>query len=277
MKNIIFFFAAVMLVASCSSSDNNPDPNPSGPPNPPSPPSVEAKVLPSKVVMETEKNGVVTYTISYVSDTQKINKITITGTDRNNEERYIYKGDLIDKIEYGSNGDFVQYEYENSMLVREIAYRQNQQNDKTEYKYLTNQSVEKKQYERKDGAWVLSGEMLFNFDSNGNLVKGEADFGSEGNVELTATYDNKSTSVVNIEGWTQIHFTGGIPLGDNIDFVDIVGRRNNPVQISAVTHEGDIDIAYTYEFKDEKKPKFPTKAIGKLNNQILFTAEISYQ
>jgi hypothetical protein len=46
--------------------------------------------------------------------------------------------------------------------------------------------------------------------------------------------------------------------------------------VSAVTHEGDIDISYTYEFKDEKNLKFPTKVFGKLNGQVLFMAEISY-
>jgi hypothetical protein len=276
MKKIILFFAAAIFIASCSSTDNNPDPNPSGPPNPPSPPSVEAKVLPSKVVMETEKNGVVTYTISYVSDTQKIEKVTIIGTDRNNEEHYFYKGDLIDKIEYGSSSNFIQYEYENSVLIRETGYRENQEVQKKEYEYPTSQTVKQTEYEYENGTWQLNGEMLFSFDSNSNLVKGEADFGDKGNLQVIAVYDDKNTPVINIIGWSKIYFTGGIPLGDNIDFTDIAGRRNNPLKVSAVTHEGDIDISYTYEFKDEKNLKFPTKVFGKLNGQVLFMAEISY-
>lgn len=276
MKKIILFLAAAMFVVSCSSSDNNLDPNPPGPPNPPSPPSVEAKALPLKVVMETEKNGVVTYTISYVADTQKINKITITGTDRNNEERYTYKGDLIDKIEYGSNGDYTQYEYQNDALVRETSYRNNELVQKQEYEYQTNQSLKQKEYEYQNGEWLLKGNILANFDNNGNLVGGTVDFGDKGNLQLTATYDNKNTPVANITGWSKVQLLGGIPLGDNIDFVDIAGRRNNPEKVLAIMNEENINITYSYEFKDEKNPQFPTKVIGKLNNVILFTAEISY-
>jgi len=275
MKKTILFLSTILLLSvSCSKSTVEPDP--AGPPAPPPPPPAEEqKALPTKVVMETA-NGIKTYIISYISDSQKIEKIITTGTDWNNEERYTYKGDLIDKIEYNDGKDYTQFQYENNVLVRGISYRDNQEMEKTEYQYPTNQSVKQSQYMREDGEWQLEGEMLFDLDANGNLVKGEADFGSEGDVKLTAMYDDKNTPVVNITGWSEIRFTGGIPLGDNIDFVDIAGRRNNPAKVVANVSGETVNIVYTYEFKDEKNPKFPTKIVGKLNDAEIFSAAISY-
>ena len=275
MKKTILFLSVIMLLSvSCSKSKIDPDPV--GPPAPPPPPPAEEqKALPTKVVMETE-GGTETYVISYISNSQKIEKITITGTDFNSEERYTYKGDLIDKIEYNNGEDYTQFQYENNALVREISYRDHQEMDKTEYEYPANQSVKQRQYVYEDGDSQLDGDVLFELDANGNLVKGEADFGDDGSIEITATYDDKNTPVVNISGWSQIRLTGGIPLGDNIDFADIAGRRNNPSKVVANVSGELMSITYTYEFKDEKNPNFPTKIIGKLGDETLFSAVISY-
>lgn len=276
MRKILLFLTVVLFAVSCGKSNIGPDPDPVGPPSPPQPPAEESNTLPTKVVLEV--NGETkTYTFSYVSGTKKIDKIM-----RNEGwgESYEYEGDLITKTHF-KEGEYNKYEYENNVLVREIGYREGKPVGKMEFKYSANSASEIEQYKYENGGWVLDysegGNVSLEFDSNGNLIKGEADAGDMGHLKINVTYDNMNTPIVNILGWSKINILGGIPLGDNIDFIDIIGRRNNPSKVTVVSGEGNMDFTYTYEFKDTENPKFPTKITGKQNNEVLFSATITYK
>lgn len=274
MKKILLFLSIVLLSISCSKSTVEPDPI--EPPSPPLPPVEESNTLPVKVVLQLE-GKTKTYNFSYVSNTKKLEKIT---TSEERVESYEYEGDLITKIEY-REGDYSKYEYENNILVREFGYRDSKQVSKLEFGYLTNNAFTIKPYEYKNGEWILDnsegGNVSAEFDSNGNLLKGETEIGDMGKTKINVTYDNKNTPIVNILGWSKINILSGVPLGDNIDFIDIIGRRNNPSKVTVTSEGGNMDFTYTYEFNDTDNPKFPTKISGKLNNVALFSATITYK
>ncbi|TCK84835.1 hypothetical protein [Albibacterium bauzanense] len=275
MKKVLLFLSVVLLSVSCSKNTVDPDP-PIGPLSPPLPPATESNTLPVKVVLELE-GKTKTYNFSYVSNTKKLEKIT---TSEERIESYEYEGDLITKIQY-REGDYNTYEYENSILVREFEYRGSKQISKLEFGYLNNNAFTIKPYANKDGEWILDnsegGDVSVEFDSNGNLLKGETELGDMGHLKINVTYDDKNSPIVNIPGWSKINILGGVPLGDNIDFVDIIGRRNNPSKVTITSEGGNMDFTYTYEFNDTDNPKFPTKISGKQNNVTLFSATITYK
>jgi len=278
MGGILFLATVTLAAVSCTKNSNEPDKQGPTDLDPPPPPVAEAHTLPVKIVVETDK-AIDTYTIAYLPDTDKIEKIT---KESGSVESYQYKDDLIEKIQYGAsdNGDFKKFEYDNSALVREIYYRQNAPIGKTEYGYPSGTSLATTQYKYENEEWKADGApAILEFDANGNLIKGKGNAGDIGEVRINLTYDNNNTSMINVGGWSKINFTGGVPLGDNISFEDIFGRRNNPINVAVTATDGsmNIDISYTYEFNDTENPKFPTQITGKENNNVLFTAKISYK
>lgn len=278
MRGILFLSTAMLAAVSCTKSGNEPEKQDPVNLDPPPPPAAETHTLPVKIVMEAgeAKN---TYTLSYLPDTDKIDKIEEEG---GNVEFYHYEGDLIGKIQYGdeANGDFQKFEYENKALVKEIHYRDNKQVGKVEYSYPSGTSVVINHYKYENDQWEPDEDPItLHFDANGNLITGKGSAGDLGEIQISLTYDSNNTSMINVAGWSKTNFTGGVPLGDNISFQDILGRRNNPTNVAVTSAGGTMamNITYTYAFNDVENPKFPTQITGKANGNILFTAKISYK
>src|SRR5690606_21613092 len=199
-KFTLLFFACVMAVASCT--DENPDPDATGPDIEP-PPIAEANTLPKQIVLRS--NGEVeSYTITYKSGSKKIDKITRlngeTGT-------YHYDGDLIERIDYGSEGN-EKFFYSSGALVRSETTRSGSVEEKAEYSYPSASKITIVDSYDDDGNWEVEKPIVLEFDSKGNVTKG----GQDG-LAATISYDNNNSPFLNAEGWSKIHFKGGIPLG----------------------------------------------------------------
>ena len=125
-KLTVLLAAFIMIAVSCKKATNNPNP---GPPDEPGivkpgvepPPEAERNALPMKVVMTNEGGQSETYAITYLPNSKKIDRITRTDGA---VEIYHYIGDLIDKIDYRTDGsDYTKFEYQNNALVRETYYQ----------------------------------------------------------------------------------------------------------------------------------------------------------
>jgi len=264
-KFTLLFFTCMMAFVSCK--DENGGPDSTGPDIEP-PPAEEAHTLPRQVVVRS--NGEVAgYTITYQSGTKKINKITKTNGA---VETYRYNDqNLIERIDYGNDG-YVSFFYNNDVLTRSESSRSGQLVEKTEYTYPSNNKVTFVQSKYENNAWESDAAITLEFDSKGNVTKG-----GQGGLQATLSYDIKNTPFLNVEGWSKINFTGGIPLGDNVDISDIVGRRNNPTSTKVIEGGASLlDLAFSYEFTDTENAKFPTRITGKDDGQTKFTAEICY-
>lgn len=99
----------------------------------------------------------------------------------------------------------------------------------------------------------------FSYDNKRNFINAKLKDGTNDIGTATITYDNKNAPFVNVSGWNHLRFTGGAPLGDNVDFQDIMGIRNNPIKLTGDMGGENVEVNYTYEFKDSKNPSFPTK------------------
>jgi hypothetical protein len=277
MRKLTVLLAAFVTIAvSCKKASNDPNP---GPPEEPgiekpgieAPPEAESNALPMKVVMTNEAGQSETYTITYLPNSKKIDHIT-----RSNGavEIYHYTGDMIDKRVYGTDGsNYTKFEYQNNALVRETRYQASQPVSKSEFTYPSGNKMQVVEFKYKNDKWEQAGDLInFEFDKKGNLTKGES-----GKIKVGVSYDDKNVPFLNVAGWSSIHFTGGIPLGDNTGYEDVVARRNNPTKTTA-TEAGVplLDLAFTYEFNDTQNPKFPTKITGKENGRTKFTLVISY-
>ncbi len=273
-KLTVLLAAFVMIAVSCKKVSTNP-----GPPEEPgivkpgveAPPEAERNALPMKLVITNEGGQSETHTITYLPGSKKIDRISrLNGS----VEIYHYIGDLIDKIDYGTNGtDYTKFEYQNNELVRQTHYQNSLPARKNEYAYPLSNKMQVVEFKYKNDKWEQQGDPInLEFDSKGNLTKGES-----GKMKAGVSYDDKNAPFLNVTGWSKINFTGGIPLGDNISFRDVLARRNNPTKTTA-TEAGTplLDLAFTYELSDTQNPKFPTKVTGKENGRTKFTVVISY-
>ena len=255
----------IMTIVSCKKKSNDPEPAiiPTGP-DIEVPPAAEANTLPVKVRIGTK-----IYTITYQSGSKKIDKITKSD---GGVETYHYTGDLIDKIDYDAAGnDYTKFEYnEKGALIRETHYRSGNAAAKTEYTYPSADKVTFTESEYKNNNWKAGEPATLEFDGKGNVVKG----GSK-DIQVSVSYNDKNTPFLNVTGWSKIHFTGGIPLGDNVDVEDVVGRRNNPIK-TKVTGAALLDLDFNYEFGDNNNAKFPTKITGKEGTETAFIVEVCY-
>lgn len=268
-KLALLLFTCVLTVVSCKKGSNDPTDLVTPPQEPKieMPPGAESGTLPMKVLLSTNGTSVA-YNITYQQGTKKIDKIT---SSNGNVDTYHYKGNLIDKIEYGTGGAYSNYEYDNDALIRVTHYISSGQSvGKTEYTYPSNTKVTFVESRYENNTWEADEPVSLEFDGKGNVVKG-----ASGGLLATVTYDDKNSPFVNVAGWSKIHFTGGIPLGDNVDIADIVGRRNNPTA-TKVTGTASLDLGFSYEFEDANNSKFPTKITGTQSSSTAFTAEICY-
>lgn len=276
MRKLTVLLAAVVTIAvSCKKDLNNPNPGPEEPgiekPGVEAPPEAERNALPMKVVMTNEGGQSETYAITYLANSKKIDRIT---RPNGAVEIYHYTGDLIEKISYGTGGsDYTKFEYQDNALFREIRYQASLPVAKTEYTYPSGNKIQIVEFRYKNDKWEQEGDPVnLEFDKKGNLTKGES-----GKIKAGVSYDDKNAPFLNVAGWSGIHFTGGIPLGDNVGFEDVVARRNNPTKTTATEAATPLlDLAFTYEFSDAQNPKFPTRITGKQNGITKFTVVISY-
>lgn len=278
-KLTVLLAVFVIITVSCKKGSNNPDQEPPEEPgiNVPkeliveAPPEAERNALPMKLVMTDENGQSETYTITYLPNKRHIDRVT---NQNGATEVYHYNGDLIDKIDYSRDGtDYSKFEYQNNTLVRETHYRNSQLAAKKEYTYPEGKQIKVTEFAYKSGKWERADDPVnLEFDHKGNLTKAES-----GKIKVGILYDDKNAPFLNATGWSKIHFTGGIPLGDNTHFEDVLARRNNPLKTTA-TEAGNslLDVAFTYEFNDTQNPKFPTKILGKENGKTKFTVAISY-
>ncbi len=268
MKKItLLFLALIMAVVSCK--DENGGPDSTGPDIEPPPPA-EANTLPRQVVVRN--NGEVTdYRITYQSGSKKIDKITRSDGI---VETYHYNGqNLIERIDYAINGNDgnTVFFYSNDVLTRSESTRSGQLIEKVEYTYPSSGKITITNSHNNGGTWETESPITLEFDSKGNVVKGNQD-----QIQATVTYNDKNSPLLNVAGWSKIHFTGGIPGGDNVDLSDIVGRRNNPINTKMSNGTESMDLKFSYEYTDTENAKFPTKITGKDDGQTKFTAEICY-
>ncbi|MFD1630336.1 hypothetical protein [Pseudopedobacter beijingensis] len=270
MKKIyLLLFMLAIGIASCKKKSDHPEPITD--PEEPGievPPAPEANTLPVKMSINADGKSEV-YTITYQSGTKKIAKIEKANGE---QETYQYSGDLIERINYGSSGDdYTKFEYnEKGALIREIRYRSSVAAAKTEYSYPAENKVIFIESEYKNNNWEAGDAAILEFDSKGNVVSG-----SSKEVQVAVSYDNKNTPFLNVTGWSKIHYKGGIPLGDNVDVEDVVGRRSNPIK-TKVTGAMALDLDFSYEFGDNNNAKFPTKITGKEGAETAFVVEICY-
>ena len=175
---------------------------------------------------------------------------------------------------YGTDGsNYSKFEYQNNALVRETRYQASQPVAKSEYTYPATNKIQFVEFKYKNDKWEQSGDPVnLEFNTKGNLTKAES-----GKTKVSVSYDDKNAPFLNVAGWPDFNFTGGVPMGDNVGFADVVGRRNNPTKTTA-TEAGTplMDLAFTYEFNDTQNPKFPTKITGRENGRTKFTLVISY-
>lgn len=270
-KAIPLFLAVIMATVSCGDKKNDPKPDdPSG---------LEAKALPATIVM-TSAGETRTYTITYLENTAKIDKID---EKDGMTETYLYEGDLITKEYEGATSDsYDSYEYDGSgKLTKMKSYRGGENTDITEFSSLTSTKTKVIFKELNNNIWETGLLVEFNYNTKGDLIGADLS-GNNSTEQITLTYDDKNSPFMNVLGWGKIRYTGGAPLGDNVGFKDIMGIRNNPIKLMGKVDMfgGNVEVNYTYEFKDSKNPKFPTKIIGtkKIGTASeTFTAEITYK
>lgn len=232
------------------------------------PPSQETNALPSKIVMSVA--GVTkTYDFFYQAGTKKLDKIVESGGIT---ERYEYDGDLIRKVDFGNN-NYRSLTYANGKMTEEVFYRQGEPHKRNSLSYPSATKVTMEESTMEDGQWVKENTILLDLDASQNVVKASS---ATLGVVASMQFDAKNTPMMNIAGWEKTTFLGGIPLGNNIDIYDIVGRTNNPSKTSVVTDTDTVTIDYTYEFNDSDHPKFPTKISGTVMGKI-FSATITYK
>ncbi|CAL1520864.1 hypothetical protein [Chitinophaga sp. MM2321] len=269
-KLTVVLAAFVMIAASCKKDSNNPDAEPPGKPGVEAPPEAERDALPGKVVMTNETGQSTTFSITYLPDSKKIDRITT----QNGAEIYHYTGDLIEKIDYNTDGsNYTKFEYQNNDLIRETHYRSSQPAGKNEYTYPSSNKMQVVEFKYKNNKWEQAEDPVnLEFDNKGNLMKAE-----NGRLKVDLSYDDKNAPFLNVTGWSKIRLTGGIPFGENLVFEDVLARRNNPNKTTA-TDNGTplLNITFTNEFNDNQHPKFPTKITGKENAGTKFTVVISY-
>lgn len=280
---LLILLAATAIVA-CKKKSGTTDPvdppqtNPGGNHEQPNP---ETASLPQKIVM-TSGGETWTYTISYQSNTAKIDKIT-----RNDgmAETYLYDGNLITKKTTKAE-DYDVYTYTSEKLTTEENYRGNKSSGKIEFNYSGSKTTATfKEYNENEKKWEEGVKVEFNYNTKGNLADAKILAGGETAGQVAITYDDKNSPFLNVLGWAKIGYFGGAPLGNNIGFEDIVGIVNNPVKLTGQTMDEktakpiDVETNYSYEFKDTKTPKFPTKITGtrKMGTTVTFTAEITYK
>lgn len=280
MKRILLLFTGVLILVSCS-KDNSEDPKPSGPdpepglqnPEPPAP--EETNALPVTIIVK-EGDKTTISTVHYHPDTKKIDKISEEG---GRVERYQYDGDLIEKIMFGqeNNGDYKVFEYEEGMLTSEILYRNNGLKSKAEYSYPSSSKMEVKNFEYNEDQWEQEGgTIFFTFDAKGNLINAEGDTEDIEGLKIDLTYDSKNAPFINVQGWAQIYFTGGIPLGDNVSYEDVIGRKNNPIKTTVnISGDAAMNMSFAYEFEDDDNKNFPTKITLNKEDEVIIT-EIIY-
>lgn len=271
MKKILLILIVLVIgIASCKKKSDYPEPiiDPEEP-GVEVPPASEANTLPMKMSINANGKSEV-YTITYQSGTKKIAKIEKSNGPL---ETYQYAGDLIERINYGSAGnDYTMFEYsEKGALIRKTHYQSSNLATKIEYSYPSESKVTFVESEYKNNNWETRETTTLEIDSKGNFIKGS----SNKELQVTLSYDNKNSPFLNVTGWSKIHYTGGVPLGDNIDVKDVVGRRNNPVK-TKVTGRVALNLAFSYEFGDSNNLKFPTKIIGEEGDKTSFSLEICY-
>lgn len=263
-KTTLLFFSAALLFAACKKDSVDPG---SGGPGVPPPPGDENSTLPSKIVVAEGDNSS-TYVISYLADTKKLDKIV---RDDGAAETFEYEGDLITKISYGGE-NYTLYEYDDNKLKTATEIREGNKTAKVEYTYPDDKKVNLMNYNWEDDEWEPDMGIELELDENGNLAKGNA-----GDISADLLYDSKNSPFINVTGWSATNYLGGVPMGENISFQDIVGRTNNPVKATVIMDpDADpVDIIYTYEFNDDSNPKFPTKINGDILGRSI-SANITY-
>lgn len=271
MRKIYLLLLLVLVIAaSCKKKSATPDSDDGIPP-------AEAKTLPASIIM-TSNGETKTYTISYVENSTKIDKIS---SSQGRVDFYIYEGDFITKKYEGnkSSDHYDAYSYANNKLMKEESFRGGKLSDMVEFSYsgAKTQALFKEYH---NNNWQETVKLQFSYDAKGNLSAAEMSEQGTAMGAATVSYDSNNSPFMNVSGWGIIKFVGGLPLGDNIDFEDIISVRNNPMKLTGTMMGDNVEVIYSYEFKDSKNPKFPTKITGKKTQgtqNATFMAEITYK
>ena len=144
-------------------------------------------------------------------------------------------------------------------LSSETQYRSGNAIGQVRFTYTSNTALTLVDYKYENDAWEVTGESVnLELDANGNVIKA-----SSGDIEINISYDTKKSPFFNVTGWAETQFLGGIPMGDNMNAEDVIGRKSNPVRTLAKQAGTTLlDMSFSYEFTENKYPEFPTKITG---------------